>query len=79
MSITSGELHIYLTGEIHTNGWEIYRKVGTKKQSNSKGLSGMYLAFDGTTMYVCGEPYKDEYGCHDGEPLWPISGYTIVD
>ena len=77
--ISSGNLILYKTGEEHTNGMPIYRKKGDKKSSNSKGKSGIYYIFDGTTMYICGESYKDEYGCFDGEPLWSISGYTIAD
>ena len=73
--LISGDLLLYRTGEEHTNGMP----VGDRKAHNSKGKTGVYYIFDGTTMYVCGEPYKDEYGCYDGEPLWPISGYTIVE
>ena len=76
--INSGDLLLQETGEIHTNSLPIYRKKGDCKSSNSKGKSGVYYIFDGTTMYICGEPYKDEYGCHDGEPLWPVTGYIIV-
>jgi hypothetical protein len=77
--LISGDLLLYRTGEEHTNGMPVYRKKGDRKAHNSKGKTGVYYIFDGTTMYVCGEPYKDEYGCYDGEPLWPISGYTIVE
>ena len=77
--LISGDLLLYRTGEEHTNGMPVYRKKGDRKAHNSNGKTGVYYIFDGTTMYVCGEPYKDEYGCYDGEPLWPISGYTIVE
>ena len=77
--IQCGPLLLYKTSETHTNGMEMYRQRGTKEWVNHRGKTGVYYVFDGTRMYVCGEPYKDEFGCHDGEPLWPITGYTIVE
>ena len=74
MSIT-----LVKSGEIHTNGWEVYRPKGSKPSRNSKGLSGTVYVWDGEHMYICGKAYKDMYGCFDGEPLWRVSGYTLME
>ena len=66
------------TGETHSNGWQVYRPKGTPLSSNSKGLSGQYYTYDGEEMYKCGAPYKDEYGCFDGEAICSITNYIIT-
>lgn len=67
------------TGEIHSNGWQVYRPKGTSSSSNSEGLTGQYYTYDGEAMYKCGAAYKDEYGCFDGEAIYSITNYTIEE
>jgi len=71
-------IELYKTGETHSNGSDVYRKLGDKPRSNHLGLSGTYYIGDSTEMFICGKGYKDDYGVWDGEPLWPIHNFTIV-
>ena len=71
-------LKLYKTGEIHSNGMDVYRKVGDKPKRNTKGLGGRFYAYDGYTMYACDKSYKTMYGTFDGEPSYPIYEYEIV-
>lgn len=74
-------IRLYPTGETHTNGGEIFRKVGHKPREGRYGLGGKYFVSGdkGKSMYECGSPYMDMEGCHDGEPLWPlVEGSWVV-
>ena len=71
-------VQLYKTGEVHSNGWDIYRPIGEKPQTGMYGLSGRYYAFDGDDMYVCGKSYRDDYGYFDGEPEYRFDNYEIV-
>ena len=74
---------LYKTTEQHSNGWDVYRKVGSRcarsRIGKRPGLSGVYFIFDGVTMYAVGKAYKDEYGVFDGEPEYPVFDYIIDD
>lgn len=69
------------TGETHSNGYPIYRELGKNRATSGvqTGLSGTYYFCDGDDMYVCGDSYKDEFGTFDGEPLWTIKDYIIIE
>lgn len=71
-------LKLYRTGEIHSNGWDVYRRVGDRPKRGAKGLSGVFYAFDDYTMYACDKSYKDINGRFDGEPSYPIYDYEII-
>ena len=65
-------IELYDTGQIHTNGWPIYRQVG-------KPMSAPYYIYTLGEMYLCGSPYRDEYGSFDGEAICEIHNYQIVN
>tara|TARA_B100000214_G_scaffold305314_1_gene236228 strand:+ start:4042 stop:4293 length:252 start_codon:yes stop_codon:yes gene_type:complete len=78
------KIKLYKSGEIHSNGWPVYRRLILKnkeRKRNAKGLAGVYYYFDGDDMMRCGKAYCDEYGCFDGEALWPVpkEDYEIVE
>tara|TARA_Y100000592_G_scaffold32030_1_gene50933 strand:- start:8458 stop:8673 length:216 start_codon:yes stop_codon:yes gene_type:complete len=70
-------MKLYKTGEIHSNGSEVYRQVGDKPRAGRLGLLGTYYIGNAEQMCVCGKGYKDEYGVWDGEPLWPVYDFSI--
>tara|TARA_Y100000592_G_C5469435_1_gene318554 strand:- start:548 stop:1252 length:705 start_codon:yes stop_codon:yes gene_type:complete len=76
-SITLPTLRLYKTGETHSNGQDVYRKVGDVPKSGQY-LTGTYYVGDKDEMYICGSGYVDKYGAWDGEPLYDLHDYTIV-
>ena len=71
-------IKLYKTGETHSNGSDVYRKVGDKPRKG-KFLLGTYYVGDEKEMYVCSKGYTDQYGVWDGEPFCPIYNYQIVE
>ena len=70
-------IELYKTGEVHTNGQNVFRKVGDKPRQG-KFLLGNYFVGNRKEMYVCSRGYIDEYGVWDGEPLCPIYDFKVV-
>mgnify|MGYP003154969472 FL=1 len=74
-------IQLYKTGEVHSNGSDVYRKVGDKPNSNGKFgmLGGQYFTGDDTYMLVhAGQPYKDEYGVFDAEADYVFNQPFII-
>ena len=71
-------IELYKTGEIHSNGQDVYRRVGDKPKSGQY-LLGTYFIGDESEMSVCGKGYVDEYGVWDGEPISGIYLFKIVE
>ena len=74
------KVKLYRTGEIHTNSMDVYREVGEPKNRNGKYgmLGGQYYVGDSSCMYVCGNPYKDQYGVFDGEPSHQLKKPFVI-
>ena len=75
-------MEVYKTGEIHSNGSDVYRRVGKKPKKGKYGmLGGEYFIDQGwkpIKLYIVGKPYKDEYGVFDGEPICALADDYIV-
>ena len=77
-SMNKHPLKLYKTGEKHSNGYDIYRPLGEEPRSGKYGLTGVFFAFDGYTMYACGKSYRDDFGTFDGEPEYPVYNYVVI-